>query len=78
MLHFLIELGDPKGVVQLKYATGKKAEAHALIFELSVQTAGQDVPSMPQVFEAWSEKAHDVIEDWFFKLIEGDLERRFA
>jgi uncharacterized protein (TIGR04255 family) len=69
---------DPNGVVQMKYATGKKAEAHALIFELLVQTAGQDVPPMPQGFEVWSEKAHEIIEDWFFKLIEGELERRFV
>lgn len=71
-------LEDPKGVVQLKYATGKKAEANALIFELSVQTAGKDVPPMPSGFESWSEKAHEIIENWFFKLIEGELERRFA
>lgn len=71
-------LKDPKGVVQLKYATGKKSKANALIFELSVQSAEKDVPLMPHGFEDWSEKAHNIIEDWFFKLIVGELERRFA
>jgi uncharacterized protein (TIGR04255 family) len=56
----------------------KKSKANALIFELSVQTAGKDVPLMPHGFEDWLEKAHDIIEDWFFKLMAGELERRFA
>lgn len=73
---FLLE--DPKGVIHLKYATGKKAEAPALIFELSVQSVGKDVPCMPEGFDNWIERAHGVIEDWFFKLIEGELERRFS
>ena len=71
-------LKDPKGGVNIKYATGKKADAPALIFELSVQTGGEGMPTMPEGFDNWIEKAHDVIEDWFFKLIEGELERRFT
>lgn len=71
-------LKDPKGVVHIKYATGKKADTPALIFELAVQTVGDDMPTMPDDFDIWIEKAHQVIEDWFFKLIEGELERRFA
>ena len=73
-----LPLKDPKGLIHLKYATGKKAEAPALILELSVQSAGKDVPGMPEVFDNWIERAHGVIEDWFFKLIEGELERRFS
>lgn len=71
-------LKDPKGVVHIKYATGKKADIPALIFEIAVQTVGDDMPTMPDGFDNWIEKAHQVIEDWFFKLIEGELERRFA
>lgn len=25
----------------------------------------------------WAIKAHDLTHDWFFKIIEGDLEKRF-
>ncbi len=74
----IFPLKAPKGVISLKYVTGKKADAPALIFELSVQTDGEDIPAMPEGFNNWADKAHDVIEDWFFKLIEGELERRFA
>lgn len=74
----LFPIKVPKGVVQLKYITGKKADAPAVIFELSVQAAKEDRPQMPQGFDTWVEKAHDVIEDWFFKLIEGELEGRFT
>ncbi len=73
----IFPIKDPQGVVQLKYATGKRAEAHALILELLIQSAGKDVPLMPHGFETWATKSHDIVEDWFFKLIEGDLERRF-
>jgi len=50
----------------------------SIIFELAVQAGEEDMPTMPEGFANWIEKAHDVIEDWFFKLIEGELERRFA
>ena len=74
----IFPLRDPKGVILFKYATGKKADIPALIFEISVQTAGEDIPTMPRGFENWIEMAHDVIEDWFFKLIAGELEKRFT
>lgn len=74
----IFPLRDPKGVILFKYATGKKADIPALIFEISVQTGGEDMPTMPEGFENWIEKTHDVIEDWFFKLIAGELEKRFT
>ena len=62
----------------IKDNTGKKADIPALIFEISVQSDGEDMPTMPEGFENWIEMAHDVIEDWFFKLIAGELEKRFT
>jgi len=74
----IFPLRDPKGVILFKYATGKKADIPALIFEISVQSDGEDMPTMPEGFENWIEKTHDVIEGWFFKLIAGELEKRFT
>lgn len=69
---------DPKGRVSLKFATGKKSERPAIVWETTVQTAGDDTPIMPDGFQSWFDAAHRITGDWFFKLIEGDLERRFA
>jgi len=33
---------------------------------------------MPKAFDTWLATAHEVIDDWFFKLIAGDLEGRFS
>jgi len=68
----------PGGVIHLKLATGKKKDKPALVLELSVQSAGKDIPNMPDNFNEWFESAHNIIEDWFFKIIEGDLEKRFS
>lgn len=42
-----------------------------------MQSSGKDVPAMPNKFEEWLESAHNITHNWFFKLIEGDLEREF-
>lgn len=67
----------PKGTITLRFATGKRREKLALIWETSFHSLGDDVPKMPEGFEEWVEAAHELTDDWFFKLIEGDLERRF-
>jgi uncharacterized protein (TIGR04255 family) len=33
---------------------------------------------MPASFSKWLDEAHDLTDEWFFKMIEGELERRFA
>jgi uncharacterized protein (TIGR04255 family) len=33
---------------------------------------------MPKGFANWIDAAHAITDDWFFKLIEGELERRFS
>ncbi|WP_242529248.1 hypothetical protein [Methylacidimicrobium sp. B4] len=35
-------------------------------------------PSIPDGFSRWLDKAHDLTDDWFFKLIEGELESTFS
>ena len=68
---------SPAGRVHLRFATGTRKGAPALLWETMVQTVGDDVPPLPSEFPAWLEAAHSTTHDWFFKLIEGDLERRF-
>ena len=66
-----------RGIVRL--ATGHKAQEPALIWEIVVHSENEDAPKLTdlQTFWDWLGSAHDVIEDWFFTLIEGGLEARF-
>lgn len=68
----------PKGRVSIRIASGKKHQDPAVIWDITFESAGEDMPDMPHGFEAWLDKVHDdIIDDWFFKMIEGDLERSF-
>lgn len=67
----------PPGAVHVSFATGQKLDAPAILWETTVQSSGESLPAMPDGFPAWIDAAHEITDDWFFKLIEGDLERRF-
>jgi uncharacterized protein (TIGR04255 family) len=71
-------LQKPKGAVVLKLVTGMREGREALIWETIVQTAGEDMPVLPDGFAEWLAAAHKVTDTWFFTLIEGELERRFS
>ena len=70
--------GSPKGLVTVGFAAGERENRRALIWETVVQSAEEAVPDLPQAFDAWIDAAHEITDDWFFKLIEGDLERQFS
>ena len=39
-----------------------------------------DINEVPNDFDSiieWIKKAHNLTDDWFFKLIKGDLEEKF-
>lgn len=69
---------NPRGLINIRFATGQKSNAPAVIWETTVESAGKDLPAMPKDFESWLDAAHDITDDWFFKMIEGELERRFS
>ena len=68
----------PPGVIVLKFDTGLKENKPVLRWETQVVSLGNDVPEMPEHFDPWLVAAHEVIDDWFFKLIAGELEARFS
>jgi len=70
------DCAKPAGVISLHFVTGEKEGKRSLIWETVVRTEG-DLPSLPKGFPDWLDAAHAITDDWFFKLIEGDLERRF-
>ena len=69
---------DPGGTITLRFATGERDGAPSLIWQTLVKTAGDDLPGLPTGFPAWLKAAHEITDDWFFKLIEGELERTFS
>ena len=50
----------------------------ALIWETLAQATNEHIPVLPEGFPTWLEKAHDLTDDWFFKIIEGELKERFS
>ena len=72
----------PKGQAVVLFATGSHnkvgSEYPSIIWHTTVQSAGNDVPIIPQELESWLDSAHRITHDWFVKFSEGDLLRSFA
>jgi len=69
-------LHHPAGSGLLVISQGQKDGQPALVWDLLVASAGADTPGLGE-FADWLSQAHEVIENSFFALIEGDLHRRF-
>ncbi len=76
-LRFAFPTIKPKGAIHLRFVRGKRKNADALIWETMVQSIGDDAPKNKEEIIAWVEAAHSLTDDWFFKMIEGELLRRF-
>ncbi len=58
-------------------ARGTDGGVPALIWETMFQAGDEEAAKTPDEIKTWVTEAHAVTGTWFFKLIEGDLERRF-
>jgi len=76
-LKFVFPSSNPRGVANIRFYRGKKNEEDALIWDTVVHSIKEDAPNNPKEIKDWLIKAHGLTHDWFFKIIEGDLERRF-
>ncbi|HEC32507.1 MAG TPA: TIGR04255 family protein, partial [Deltaproteobacteria bacterium] len=76
-LKFSFPATKPKGSVHLRVLRGKREGRDALIWETHVQSVGDEVPEDKSRIRSWIDNAHTLTDDWFFKMIEGDLLRRF-
>ena len=76
-LRFSFPSTKPKGVVHLRFVRGKRRESDALIWESAVQSIGEDAPKLKEEIAIWVNESHDLTDDWFFKIIEGELLKRF-
>jgi len=76
-LRFSFPSVKPKGAIHLRFVRGKRKDIDALVWETQVQSIGDDVPKMKDQITTWVVNAHELTGDWFFKMIEGELLRRF-
>lgn len=67
----------PGGVMTLRLAIGELNGQPSFVWETLVQSKGSSIKDFPMCFNSWLNEAHNLTDDWFFKLIEGDLEKRF-
>jgi len=67
----------PKGLITLRFVRGEVRNSESLIWETLFQSFGEDVPKTIDTIIEWCNQGHDLTDNWFFKLIEGDLRRRF-
>ena len=75
-LRFSFASTAPKGAIHLRFARRKRKETDALIWETMVESVS-DIPIVQNEITDWVKEAHNLTDDWFFKLIEGELLRRF-
>jgi len=76
-LRFSFPATKPKGAVHLRFVRGKRKNEDALIWETQVQSVGEYAPKTKEQIRTWVTDAHTLTDDWFFKMIEGKLMRRF-
>lgn len=78
IFHTAFPVTSPTGTISLRFATSTHQDKPTLVWEIAVVSQGSNLPSLPDGFGEWVESAHALTDDWFFKLIEGELERGFA
>ncbi|WP_157685537.1 TIGR04255 family protein [Paenibacillus donghaensis] len=69
---------EPVGQLYVTINRGLHEDQESIIWELMFRASVNSFPTNAQEFEVWIEGAHQVIDRWFKKSIEGELERRFG
>ncbi|KKN00378.1 hypothetical protein LCGC14_1138360 [marine sediment metagenome] len=78
-LKFDFQSENPKGLIFLRFSKGynKVLNQYSILWETVVKSDQEDVSNDLDSIMIWIDKAHELADDWFFKLIEGELEERF-
>jgi len=72
-----LRCNNPEGMATLSFSTGRRAGKQFLIWNQILESKDDDIDDMPDKFENWMDSAHDVVDTWFWKLIEGELKEEF-
>jgi len=76
-LRFAFECKKPRGALNARFARGLKRGKDALIWETMVQSSGETAQSYRNKIEDWVKQAHTATDDWFFRMIDGELREKF-
>lgn len=76
-LRFSFESTKPEGVISLRFRRGKNKNVDSLIWESIIESTQLEVSNIEKNVSKWIREGHDLTDDWFFKLIKGDLLRGF-
>jgi uncharacterized protein (TIGR04255 family) len=76
-LRFSFPSTTPEGSLNLRFARGMRDERSALIWETVFSTDEPNIDQSADGVIGWADQSHTLIRKWFFKLIEGELLRRF-
>jgi len=68
---------EPKGAIHMRVLKGRIKTSDALLWETMVNLTGESIPREKGKIFDWVRSAHELTHNWFFKIIEGDLQRRF-
>jgi uncharacterized protein (TIGR04255 family) len=69
---------SPVGSLRFTVSRGKANDRDAILWETIVHSADKDLPSLPKDFLTWLDAAHTTAEEWFFRLVEGELLGQFS
>jgi uncharacterized protein (TIGR04255 family) len=69
---------SPPGTVHFRLAKGKANDKDAIIWETLVHSEGKELVQLPNEFSMWLDAAHSLAEEWFFRLVEGQLLNQFV
>lgn len=76
-LEITVPIKKPLGSVSLLFASGTKHEKPAVVWELNIRSAAENVPQDKDAFRSWITEAHEFAESCFFALINGELTKQF-
>lgn len=76
-LRFSFPTTQPSGSMHVRFSLGHDERQGSVLWETVVESSGADAPTGRSGVADWLATAHRLTHDWFFKLIEGDLQERF-
>ena len=76
-LRFSFDSTSPQATAHLRFRRGKREDQDALIWETLVLAPGENLNNTKEGIVEWVNEAHTLTDDWFFKIIDGELLGRF-
>jgi len=77
-LKFFYPINEIKGIIHARFRKGKLKNENSLIWETMTQSKDKSVIKDIKSIKSWLKKAHKLTDKWFFKMIEGNLLKRFS